>query len=107
NTPVEVLEHNYPLRVTEYSVRRGSGGNGANTGGDGIVREMQFLEPASVSLLTERRQQAPWGLEGGESAKPGRNSLNGEELPPKINVEAKAGDKLRVETPGGGGYGSC
>jgi N-methylhydantoinase B len=107
NTPVEVLEHNYPLRVTEYAVRRNSGGAGANQGGDGIVREMQFLEPASVSLLTERRQQAPWGLAGGYSAKAGSNRLNGEELPPKINLEAKAGDKLRVETPGGGGYGSC
>lgn len=107
NTPVEVLEHNYPLRVTAYAVRRGSGGIGQQKGGDGIVREMQFLEPTSVSLLTERREQAPWGLAGGADGVCGQNSLNTKVLPPKINLDAKPGDVLRVETPGGGGYGSC
>ena len=107
NTPIEVLEHHYPLRVTEYSLRRGSGGKGKYRGGDGIVREMTFTEPAEVSLLTERRKHAPWGLQGGESAQPGRNSLNGEPLPGKINLKVTPGDSLRIETPGGGGYGSC
>lgn len=107
NTPVEVLEHHYPLRVTEYAVRRGSGGAGANQGGDGIVREMQFLEPASVSLLTERRLQPPWGLNGGGAGQTGINRLNGTVLPPKINLETGVGDVLRLETPGGGGCGSC
>lgn len=107
NTPVEVLEHHYPLRVTEYSVRKQSGGAGIYGGGDGIVREIMFLEPASVSLLTERRLNAPWGLAGGEAGKVGVNRLNGKSLKPKVNLTVKTGDCLRIETPGGGGHGAC
>lgn len=107
NTPIEVLEHHYPLRVTEYAVRTGSGGQGQQSGGDGIVREMQFLEPTQLSLLTERRSSAPWGLQGGEPGQVGVNRLNGDVLPAKVNLQVQPGDKLRIETPGGGGYGSC
>lgn len=107
NTPIEVLEHHYPLRVTEYALRKGSGGAGAQRGGDGIVRELEFLEPASVSLLTERRLTQPWGLAGGENAVAGVNSLNDTTLGPKINIHTQVGDRLRIETPGGGGYGTC
>lgn len=105
NTPVESLESHYPLRVRRYQIRRGSGGSGKQRGGDGIVREIEFLEPATVSLLTERRVLQPWGLQGGSSGAPGRNLLNGELLPGKITVEVKPQDLLTVETPGGGGWG--
>ena len=106
NTPVEVLETRFPLRVTEYAIRRGSGGAGAvRAGGDGLVREYEFLEAAEISLLTERRLNAPWGLAGGQSGLPGRNLLNGEALPPKCHRHVTRGDRLRIETPGGGGYG--
>jgi N-methylhydantoinase B len=107
NTSIEVLEMRYPLRVTEYSVRRGSGGIGRHCGGDGIIREFEFLAPAQGTVLTERRRHAPWGLAGGEPGQPGRNLLNGKPLPPKATFRLKAGDRLRIETPGGGGYGKC
>jgi N-methylhydantoinase B len=96
----------YPLRVRRYQLRRGSGGAGAHRGGDGIVREYEFLEAAQVTLLTERRQLAPWGLAGGEDAKAGRNLLNGQALPGKCSLSIKAGDRLELHTPGGGGYGA-
>lgn len=105
NTPVEVIESRYPLRVTRYSLRRGSGGTGARRGGDGLVREFEFLAPTQVSLLTERRRHAPWGLAGGEAGKPGRNRLNGAPLGAKLSFVAEAGDRLTLETPGGGGWG--
>ena len=105
NTPLEVLETHYPLRLRRYAIRRGSGGSGLHRGGDGIVREFEFLEPAEVSLLTERRRLAPWGLRGGGPARPGRNLLNGIELPAKHQFRVVAGDRLRIETPGGGGWG--
>ncbi len=105
NTPVEVLEQHYPLRIQRYALRRGSGGAGLHCGGDGLVREIRFLEAAEVTLLTERRRYAPWGLQGGEPGKTGHNLLNGRELPPKCHVHVEAGDSLRIETPGGGGYG--
>ena len=105
NTPIEVLEMRYPLRVSRYGVRRGSGGEGLRRGGDGLLREFQFLEPATVTLLTERRTQTPWGLAGGGDGAPGRNLLNGEPLEPKVSVKVKSGDTLTVETPGGGGWG--
>lgn len=107
NTPIEVLEHHYPLLMTEYALRKSSGGAGKLPGGDGIVREMKFLEPASVSLLSERRLSRPWGLMGGEAGMAGANCLNGELLPPKINLTVQPGDCLRIETPGGGGHGAC
>ncbi|MBS3824350.1 MAG: hydantoinase B/oxoprolinase family protein [Wenzhouxiangellaceae bacterium] len=106
NTPAEVLEMHFPLRVLRYQVRRGSGGRGACSGGDGLVREFEFLEPAQATLITERRLHAPWGLAGGENGQPGRNLLDGTELPAKISVEVEAGQVLTIETPGGGGYGS-
>ena len=105
NTPVEALELEFPLRVTEYSLRRGSGGDGAFGGGDGVVREIEALEPLSYSLITERRRHAPRGARGGADGAAGRNQLDGEELPPKAIGELKNGQHLRIETPGGGGYG--
>jgi N-methylhydantoinase B len=111
NTPVEALEVEFPLRVTEYAVRRHSGGAGRHNGGDGIVREVEALEPMSFSLLTERRRAAPPGAAGGEPGARGRNALlrGGRDavgLPSKAQGHLEAGDRLRIETPGGGGYGS-
>ena len=105
NTPVEALETELPLRVRELAVRRGSGGEGSHRGGDGIVREVEALEEMRFTLLTERRRHAPRGLKGGQDGKPGRNLLNHEELPAKAAGALRAGDTLRIETPGGGGYG--
>jgi N-methylhydantoinase B len=105
NTPVEALELSYPLRIERYELRRSSGGSGRHHGGDGVVREIRVLEDCRVSLLTERRRHAPAGTEGGGDGAMGRNLLNGEELPPKISRDLSAGDVLRIETPGGGGYG--
>jgi N-methylhydantoinase B len=105
NTPIEVLEARYPVRVWCYGLRAGSGGRGRRVGGDGLVRELEFLAPANVSLLTERRSHAPWGCDGGEFGQPGRNLLNGRELPGKVELNVIAGDILRIETPGGGGWG--
>lgn len=109
NTPIEAFEHQFPLRITGYRIRRGSGGAGLHRGGDGIVREFEFLVPAEVTLLSDRRARGPWGLAGGASGKPGRNTLlragRSRKLPGKTRFEAKPGDVLRIETPGGGGYG--
>jgi N-methylhydantoinase B len=105
NTPVEALEVDFPVRIRRLGVRRGSGGAGAHRGGDGIVREIEALEPISFSLITERRSAGPRGRCGGADGEPGRNSLNGEELPAKTGGEMAAGDVLSVETPGGGGFG--
>src|SRR6185437_9318898 len=105
NTPIEALELEFPLRAVEYSVRRGSGGDGEHRGGDGIVRELEALDEMSFSLITERRRHAPPGAAGGEPGRPGRNLLNGEELEPKSSGTLQAGDHLRIETPGGGGHG--
>ncbi|HWP94137.1 MAG TPA: hydantoinase B/oxoprolinase family protein [Gammaproteobacteria bacterium] len=105
NTPIEVLEANFPVRVRRYALRDGSGGAGLHRGGDGLVRAFEFLGPAEVTLLTERRRHAPWGLAGGESGAPGRNLLNGEALPGKVACRVAAGDVLTIETPGGGGWG--
>ena len=105
NPPIEVLEMRYPLRVTEYSIRRGSEGLGHRSGGAGLVREYQFLRPAQITLLTERRRHRPWGSAGGEAGQAGANRLNGEELPPKCTRQVEAMDRLCIETPGGGGYG--
>ena len=104
NTPVEVLETAYPLRIRCYRVRSGSGGDGVRKGGDGLSREYEFLAPAQVTLLTERRSHRPWGLMGGQAGLPGENSLNGRFLPAKVSLQLAAGDRLLVETPGGGGY---
>jgi len=105
NTPVEALELAYPLRVERYELRRGSGGDGRFRGGDGVVREYRALERCRLSLLTQRRGLAPRGAEGGDDGRPGRNLLNGQELPAFATVDLEPGDLLRLETPGGGGYG--
>ncbi len=107
NTPVEALELSYPLRVERYELRAGSGGVGSHRGGDGVVREIRVLEDCRVSLLTERRRHAPAGAAGGEDGASGRNLLNGVELPPKVSQALRAGDVLRIETPGGGGHGAA
>ncbi len=107
NTPVEAFELEYPMRVTRYELLYGSGGSGRHRGGDGIVRSIEVLEPASLSLLTDRRRHAPRGAEGGEPGRVGRNRLNGEELPPKTSRRLEEGDVVTVETPGGGGYGQA
>ena len=103
NTPVEALELALPLRVERYELRLGSGGAGGTRGGDGVVRELRVLEACRLSLLTERRARRPQGEAGGDAGAPGRNVLNGEELPAKATRDLAAGDLLRIETPGGGG----
>jgi len=105
NTPVEALELEFPMRMIEYALRRGSGGDGAFHGGDGVVRELEALAPLSYSLITERRRHAPSGAGGGEPGAIGRNLLDGYELPPKAIGRLEPGQRLRIETPGGGGYG--
>jgi len=105
NTPVEALETEFPLRVRELAVRRGSGGRGSRRGGDGIVREIEALAPLRFSLLGERRRHPPKGRDGGEDGGPGRNLLNGELLAGKAEGDMHHGDVLRIETPGGGGLG--
>jgi N-methylhydantoinase B/oxoprolinase/acetone carboxylase alpha subunit len=112
NTPVEALERSFPLRVRRYRLRRGSGGAGRWPGGDGIERDLEFLEDATVSLVTERRSSRPWGLEGGAAGAAGENWLlpsgdesRAEQLPDKCTIRVKAGDIVRMLTPGGGGWG--
>jgi len=110
NTPAEALEYAYPLRVTEYSLRKGSGGKGQYNGGDGIIREIELLTDADVTLLADRRSRGPYGLQGGIDGAPGRTHVlhrNGEPelLPGKTSVRLKKGDKIRIESPGGGGWG--
>ena len=106
NTPVEALELEFPLRVVEYSLRRGSGGAGRYRGGDGVVREVEALEDMTYSLITERRRHAPPGAAGGSDGDRGRNLLDGEELPAKATGSLRRGSRLRLETPGGGGFGA-
>jgi len=105
NTPIESLEMHYPLRVQRYEINRGSGGQGQQAGGDGLIREFEFLAETQVTVLSERRRHAPWGLNGGESGMVGENRLAGRELPGKISLTAKAGERLVIQTPGGGGWG--
>jgi N-methylhydantoinase B len=109
NTPVEALEYGYPLRVKEYSIRRGTGGRGRHDGGDGLVREIQILGDAELTVLSERRRIGPYGLFGGEPGSTGRNILirkgRRREMPGKFRASLEEGDTLRIETPGGGGYG--
>ena len=109
-TDPEVLETRYPVILERFSLRRGSGGQGAFCGGDGLVRQYRFLEPVTVSLLTERRNTAPYGLVGGEEGKKGKNFLQraGQIEKPvggRLSLELAPGDRLRIESPGGGGYG--
>jgi N-methylhydantoinase B len=106
STPTEALELAYPIRVERHELRVGSGGSGVRRGGDGVVRELRVLEACRLSLLTERRAHAPAGVQDGEPGAPGRNLVNGRELPAKSTLDLEAGDLVRIETPGGGGYGS-
>jgi len=105
NTPIEALELEFPLRMVRYALRPGSGGDGRYRGGDGVIRELEALAPLQYSLITERRRHAPAGAAGGRPGAPGRNLLDGEELPAKAIGKLKSGQRLRIETPGGGGYG--
>ena len=105
STPTEALELAYPVRVERHELRLGSGGAGEQRGGDGVVRELRVLEDCRLSLVGERRKRAPQGARGGEHGRSGRNLLNGEEVPAKVTRGLRAGDAVRVETPGGGGYG--
>jgi N-methylhydantoinase B len=105
STPAESLELAYPLRVERHELRLRSGGAGAHRGGDGVARELRLLEDCRLSLVSERRARAPQGAEGGAPGARGRNLLNGDELPAKVTRDVRAGDLVRVETPGGGGFG--
>jgi len=111
NTPIEAIEVNYPFMVSRYEIREGSGGDGDFRGGDGIIREYLFRSPAEISIISERRKIPPYGLSGGNPGRVGENyyfnSREGREkkLPGKITLEVGTGDRIRVETPGGGGYG--
>lgn len=110
NTPIEALEAELPVRVTQYRIRRGSGGRGRHAGGDGVVREIEFLSVADVTLLTERRRRRPYGLKGGGDGRPGLNALatstGAVRLPAKITLRVEKGGRLRVATPGGGAWGA-
>jgi N-methylhydantoinase B len=110
NTPAEALEYAYPLRVCEYRLRRDSGGRGKQRGGDGVVREIETLVPARMSLLADRRKRGPYGLHQGEDGQPGTNVIIRGNHPQKIAAKSshqlKAGDRIRIETPGGGGWGA-
>ncbi len=109
NTPIEALEYNYPFIVREYSIRKVSGGKGRFCGGNGLIRELQLTSDAEVTVLSERRKGVPYGLKGGDNGGKGKNIIimNGEtfEMPSKFNTKLHEGDILRIETPGGGGYG--
>ncbi|HEV7746121.1 MAG TPA: hydantoinase B/oxoprolinase family protein [Pyrinomonadaceae bacterium] len=110
NTPAEALEYAYPLRVHEYRIRKGSGGKGRHKGGDGVVREIETLAPARMSLLADRRKRKPYGLSGGEPGKSGNAVIvrdgRARKIGSKGSWELKAGDRVRIETPGGGGHGT-
>jgi N-methylhydantoinase B len=109
NTPAEALEYAYPLRVREYRIRKGSGGKGREAGGNGVVREIELLVPARMSLLSDRRKHAPYGLQGGDDGAVGKASIISKGSPRTIGSKGswklEAGDRVRIETPGGGGYG--
>jgi N-methylhydantoinase B len=106
NTPIESLEHAYPIRIDEYAIRHDSGGGGVHRGGDGIVRRYRVLDRCTVTLLTERRRHAPQGAAGGSSGLPGANQLNGRPIGAKCRLQLEPGDVITVMTPGGGGWGS-
>ncbi len=110
NTPAEALEHAYPVRLRQYSLRANSGGQGLHTGGDGIVREIEVLTDAQVTLLADRRFRGPYGLAGGADGAPGRTLIirrdgSEETIPGKTSVRLRSGERVRIESPGGGGWG--
>jgi N-methylhydantoinase B len=110
NTPAEALEYAYPLRVREYAIRKSSGGNGKQCGGDGVVREIEILAAARMSLLADRRKRGPYGLQGGDDGKTGTAFIvsgdRSQKIGSKGSWELKPGDRVRIESPGGGGHGS-
>jgi N-methylhydantoinase B len=106
NTPIEALEREFPVRVIEYALRRGSGGAGAHRGGDGVIRELQALREMTFSLIAERRRHAPRGADGGRPGLPGADSIDGQRIPGKLIGTLGPGQRLRIETPGGGGFGA-
>jgi N-methylhydantoinase B len=110
NTPVEAFEHEYPVRVTAYKIRGGSGGAGKYAGGDGIIRELQFLEDVDLTILSDRRTRGPYGLAGGKDGATGRNQVipaagAPTEIPAKVRLTLHKNDTLRIESPGAGGWG--
>jgi N-methylhydantoinase B len=110
NTPTEALEYAYPLRVRRYSLRPGSGGAGKQRGGDGIIRELEVLTDCEVTLLSDRRTRGPWGLAGGKPGSAGkasviRNDGSIEEMPSKFSTRLGTRERIRIESPGGGGWG--
>ena len=105
NTPIEAFEHEYPVRVRSYRIRSGSGGAGKRRGGDGLVKQLEFLAPAEVTILSDRRTRGPYALAGGGEGQPGRNLCNREALAGKVRFPVKPGDLVTIETPGGGGHG--
>ena len=112
NTPVEALEHTYPFHVREYSIRRGTGGSGRYRGGDGIRRDIELLSPGQITILSDRRIERPYGLQGGEPGATGENVLieaDGSErqLAGKDSLWVRAGTTISVRTPGGGGWGTA
>jgi 5-oxoprolinase (ATP-hydrolysing) len=106
-TDPEVLESRFPVRVLEFSLRADSGGDGEWRGGDGLVRELEFLEPMRVSILSERRERAPFGLRGGAAGARGRNTHEGRDVGGKASFDVSAGERVRIATPGGGGFGQA
>jgi N-methylhydantoinase B/oxoprolinase/acetone carboxylase alpha subunit len=111
NTPVEAIEHYLPVRIRQYRLRKNSGGAGKFRGGDGIIREYEMLTDTAVTVLSDRREQAPYGAQGGEAGRPGCNTAiraDGveEQIPSKAQLQLRSGERIRIETPGGGGFGS-
>jgi N-methylhydantoinase B len=112
NTPAEALEYAYPLRVRRYSLRPGSGGDGKFRGGDGIVREIEVLTDCEVTMLADRRSRGPWGLSGGGDGAPGKTFITRrdgsvEPMPAKFSTRLQKGERITIETPGGGGWGQA
>jgi N-methylhydantoinase B len=110
NTPAEALEYAYPFRVTRYALRAGSGGEGVHRGGDGIIREIEVLEDSTVTILSDRRKSRPYGLAGGDDGMPGRSEVvradgTTEVLPGKASTHLRRGGRIRIATPGAGGWG--
>jgi N-methylhydantoinase B len=105
NTPIDAFENLYPVRIRRYTLRQGSGGAGKHRGGDGIVREFEFEAPAEVTLLADRRDRGPYGLQNGKPGRTGAAYLNGKPVAGRSRFFVRPGDRLRIETPGGGGWG--